>query len=322
MKIGVFGDLHLTNKTPKRRKDDYPEACKRKIIQATEFFKSRGCKYVVQPGDFYDSPTVAKKVESETIRLFKSLGYGEELKLYCCYGQHDISGHSKSTLPNTPLAVTESAGVLHIVDEEPNHVNDTHIPPFRNVYVYGASFGQDIPKVKNSEDFNILLTHRMVGNRQLWPTQPLENPRKLLRNHPDYNLIICGDYHYAFQDGLKDQLILNPGLLARRTKNDVNFGHEPGVCIVDTETLKVEWLKFDVTPSEELFDLTADKVIDKGALNRFVQNLKDSKKDKGKRTLWKKTLCKVIAEKVPSKGALHEIEVAEEELNLASTERV
>jgi len=313
MKIGVFGDLHLTNKTPKRRKDSYPEACARKIIQATEFFESKGCRYVFQPGDFYDSPTVAKKVESEAIRLFKSLGYGDELEFFCCFGQHDISGHSKSTLPNTPLAVTESAGVLEIVGEEPGHIVTTD--KNREYYIYGASFGQDIPKVKKPNAFNILLTHRMVGNRQLWPTQALENPRKLLRTQPDYNIIICGDYHYAFQDGLKDQLILNPGLLARRTKSDINFGHEPGVCVVDTETLQVEWFKFEVEPSNELFDFTEEKVIDKGALNRFVQNLKESKKNKGKRTLWKKVLCRVIAEKVPSKGALHEIEVAEEELN-------
>ena len=100
MRIGILGDLHLTNTSPKRRMDDYWKTLCRKLSQALQIFDDNDCDVIVQVGDFFDSPTVANRVKSEAMDLFYSFGKVDQERILCVYGQHDISGHSKATLPN------------------------------------------------------------------------------------------------------------------------------------------------------------------------------------------------------------------------------
>jgi DNA repair exonuclease SbcCD nuclease subunit len=236
----------------------------------------------------------ADSVKSAVLRLLRK---HEDLPVYAIYGQHDISGHSATTFMNSPLRVLESSGYVCVLDK-------TKAILGHNTQVYGASFGQDVPVPSSviKDDINILVIHEMIGNRPLWPGQELQNPRMFLRTHPYYNLVLCGDYHYAFTDRMKDQLILNPGALMRKNLTDIELGHEPSVSIVDIETLEFETLKLDVEPAEKIFDMTRRESRDSEALNKFAENLKESRKG-NKRVSWKKILCDVIADKKVSGGA-------------------
>jgi len=146
-------------------------------------------------GDFLDSPTVACRVKSEIIQLLHHFGIFEDRRMLCVYGQHDITGHSKWTLPNSPLAVLQAAKVVKILDADPFYIDSTRC-------FYGASFGEPVPEP--CEDFyNILVTHRMVGDRPLWPGQELTGPRAFLRKHPGYNLVVSftGDTKVSLLSG-------------------------------------------------------------------------------------------------------------------------
>jgi len=132
MKIGVIGDLHLTNRSPERRQDDYFQTLLGKLQQAMDIFVAQGVHYVIQVGDFFDSPTVANRVKSAIIRLLRQY----QIPVSCIYGQHDVTGHSAATLPNSPLAVLEAAGVVSILGTQELG---------NGVAIYGASFGADIP---------------------------------------------------------------------------------------------------------------------------------------------------------------------------------
>jgi len=306
MKFGVIGDLHLTNRNPERRKDDFLQTALGKIQQAMDFFESRNCSCVFQPGDFFDSPTVARRVEVAVIRLL--MPYMQKMPVYACYGQHDISGHSSSTFPNSPLAVLEASKSINILE----FGHQLGMIDGILVWAYGASFGEEIPNPPHPEFYNILATHRMIGNRPLWPGQPLEDPRSFLRSYPQYRVVIVGDYHYHFIDRLKDQLIINPGALMRQSITDIELGLKPSVFVIDLETLEVEAKELDVSPAEEIFDLSRKETKNNAqALNQLIEDIRSSK---GKSVVaWKKILLQVIEERGASKEAQKQIEIAEEE---------
>jgi len=289
VKIGVLGDLHITNRSPARRKDSYFETILGKLKQAFDIFTQEDCLYVIQVGDFFDTPTVANRVIAEVTRLL--LSYPQ--RLLCVSGQHDLSGHNLGTLSNSPLAVLESANALQILGE---FVVNTKKDQSAPVYFYGASFGEDVPLVENPKAVNILVTHRMIGNRPLFPGQELENPRAFLRANPDYSLILCGDYHYSFYDEYQGRKILNPGCIVRKNLNDVREGLQPKVCVVSIPDLTIQDFPLDCKPVEEVFDLTKieDSSPNKQSLEQFINRLKDSEAAK---VGWKSMLSDVLQEK-------------------------
>ena len=287
MKLGLLGDLQLTNKGPERRIDDYWMTLQMKLTQALEIFAEKECDCVLQVGDFFDSPTVANKVEAVIIQLFHHFRrYGQDRAL-CVYGQHDISGHSKYTLPNSPLAVLQAAGVIKILDDNPVLVGEED----NTICIYGASFGESIPE-PYEDSYNILVTHRMIGDRPLWPGQELVGPRVFLRKHPGYNLIVCGDYHFRFIETWNGRTIINPGAIVRKTISKFDLEHKPAVVIFDTDTSELEIIELSVQPPEKVFDLTRIvKKQDNSILADLVAKLKSGEK---KLSGWKHFLGKVF----------------------------
>ena len=293
MRIGILGDLQLTNKSPIRRIDDYWETLCGKVTQALEIFAEKECECVVQVGDFFDAPTVACKVKADIIQLFHHFGRDEDRRAFCVWGQHDVSGHSKSTLPNSPLAVLQAARVVKILDDNPVIV-DPDDDNYIGMCFYGASFDELVPK-PFEDSYNILVTHRMIGNRALWPGQELVGPRQFLREHPDYNLVCCGDYHYRCIEKWNGRVFINPGAIVRKTIGKFDLEHKPAVVIFDTSTSEIEVVELDVKPVEKVFDFT--KIVKKKD-NEILANLVEKLKSRGKRLSgWKRVLVKVFDER-------------------------
>jgi predicted phosphodiesterase len=308
MKIGILGDIHYTNRAPRRRIDDYFQTQLRKSNQALTIFEEMECDIVIQPGDFFDSPAVADRVKSTIITLLK--GYGR--KIYCVWGQHDITGHSKSTLPNSPLAVLEAAEVVEILDNKSRIVGTVDEDSDISVCLYGAGFGEDIPE-PYEDCYNILVAHRMVGDRPLWPDQELIGPREFLRKHTGYNICIFGDYHYRFSEKWNGRIIVNVGALVRKTVSKFDLEHRPAVGVFDTSTNEVEIIELDVKPVKEILDLTKE-VKGKGsnALVRLVERLKEGSK---KLIGWKSILLRVYEERKSCSAVKEIIDSTLEELN-------
>lgn len=303
MKIGVIGDLHLTNHIPERRQDDYFQTLLGKLQQAMDIFTAEGVAYVVQVGDFFDSPTVANRVKSAAIRFFRKYS----IPVLCIYGQHDITGHSAATLPNSPLVVLEAAGVVSILGKRELG---------GNVTIYGASFGEDIPLPANPAGLNILVTHQMIGDRPLYPGQPLESPRVFLRHHPQYQLVLCGDYHYPFQDTYGGQIILNTGCIVRKNLKDVDMGLQPAVATIDLETLVVTHHPLQVEDSSTVFDLTRPvkpvKVeTNEVVLQRLVEDLRQSRAVKAG---WQAILLRLLDEQKVDVGVKQVLDEAMNEV--------
>jgi len=287
--LGLLGDTHYTNRSPERRLDNYWETQIKKTEQALSIFRDNNCHTIIQTGDFCDTPTVANRVISTLISLF----CGRDLEVCTIAGQHDMTGHSLSTLPNSPLAVLEAADVVRILDNNCFSLGAvaSNIPL---VHIYGASFGEEVPKVENKKWYNILVIHKMIGDRPLYPGQELIGPNQFLRNNPDYNLVVCGDYHYRFISSYQGRTIINPGALVRKSISKFDLEHKPAVIIFDTETSESKVIELDVEPIEKVFNLKRVEKKDSDILIQFIEGLKN----RGKGVVgWKHILQKVFKEK-------------------------
>jgi predicted phosphodiesterase len=281
MFIGLIGDTHITNRAPKRRLDNYFESQLNKLRQALTIFRKTGCKYAIQVGDFFDTTTVANKVKSEIISLLHEFS---DIKLLVIAGQHDIVGHTMATYNNSPLAVLEAAKVITILNQKPFKISE-------EIDVYGASFNEDVPKVQDTSKINVLVTHRMVGNRQLYPGQELASPRVFLRQNKDYTLCLLGDYHYPYQDNWQGHKIVNTGAIVRKNLSDVKNALEPQVCVISFPDLEITVHKLQVSVVEEVFNLTEVQEKNNEALLSFIEELK---KSDSVQVNWKSILTMVI----------------------------
>jgi len=309
MKLGILGDLHFTFRGPSRRKDNFFETQMRKFREAFSIFKKEGCNYIIQPGDFFDTHTSSNKTKAEIIKFLREELWYEE-GIFFVSGQHDISGHSLHTLKNSPLAVLKAAGVGTLLTGNPH--------PIRNnsaINLYGASYGESIPNPEREDEYNILVIHKMIGDRELFPGQELQKPNQFLRNHPKYRLVICGDYHYRFRSEYQGRTIINAGCLVRKTISKWDLEHRPSVATFDTETGKVEFFELTCDPIEEVFDLCRDQKIDKINSQKLIDALKSrigSKKNGGKTGI--DILLEVIKEKKCSESVRNEIDDVLEEI--------
>jgi len=309
MLLGIIGDTHYTNRGPSRRKDNFFRTQIAKTCEAIDIFQNRGCECIFQSGDFFDSHTVADRVKSEIIQLLYCFGIVEQNKMFCVAGQHDISGHSLNTLPNSPLSVLGSSRVVKVLNSKPTYVG----PENHTNALYGASFGEAIPEP--SEDiYNILVVHAMIGNRLLYPGQKLTSPRRFLKQHPKFSLVICGDYHYPFEDSYQGRVIINAGCLVRKTISTFDLEHKPSVVVFDTETNKVEFIPLKVKPVEEVFDLSKRSIQNNFDVEKFVQALKDSNVPE-KVVQWRRMLGRVINERESSQDVKDIIDSCIEEVS-------
>jgi len=293
VKLGIIGDTHFTNRGPERRLDNYFETQMNKLAQALLIFNEYNCDVIIQTGDFCNSPNIADRVKSALIRFLRQ----SNRKILCVFGQHDVTGHSASTLPNSPLAVFEAADVVKLLDG--NWWCEGHTKDEVPICILGANFGEEIPKTYEKDAYNILVIHKMIGDRPLYPGQELISPNQFLRNYPSYDLVICGDYHYRFISTYQGRTIINPGALVRKTISKFDLEHKPAVVVFDTGTNKAEVIELKVKPVEKVFNLKRiEKVNHNEIMIDFVRRLKDSK---GEKIGWKEVLIKVLNERKSNK---------------------
>jgi len=283
MRLGILGDAHFSGRRPESRTDeDYFQTQMGKLDQAFTFFDEWSCDCIIQVGDLFDRPSTDNEVKAQLISFLRHCS----LPFYCIYGQHDISGHSADTFYRSPMRVLQEAESLEVVGQ-------TGIPIASGVDLYGASFRQPIPEVEPKDGlFNILVIHAMIGSRPLWPGQELKNPKRFLQKH-SFDLVLCGDYHYSFQEQVGDRWIVNPGCLVRKTVAKWDLAHEPMVGMFDTKKRTYKTRKLDVLPVEDVFRLETSKkaVGDSEALDKFIRSLKENKV---KGTDWKGSLHDII----------------------------
>ena len=271
MKLGLLGDIHARSRAPAGRKDDWLNTQLGKFNEALSYFKDNGCQFALQPGDFFDSAKPVNQVLSAYISALREHG----IIMLVVLGQHDAYYHDVVNAQRTPLYVLQSAGVAKILGGPKPFA-------YEDMQVYGASWGQEPPVMRKQTEgvTKILVVHAHVGSRPLWPGHKLTSPQQYASKHPDYQLILLGDYHYRYVEeckvGQSTTLVANMGCLMRMRNTPVDREHEPAVAVYDTKAQVIEPIhKLTIQPSDIVFaQELRGEVEEAPLLEEFLSRLK------------------------------------------------
>ena len=273
MKLGLLGDIHARSRAPAGRKDDWFNVQLGKFNEALDYFADNKCRFVLQPGDFFDSPKPVNQVLSAYINALRQHG----MVMLAVLGQHDTYYHDIVNAERTALHVLQSAGVAIILGGPKPFV-------YEDMQAYGASWGQEPPVMRKQTEglTKILIAHAHVGNRPLYPGHRLASPQQYAANHPEYQLILLGDYHYRYVEecsvGQATTLVVDMGCLMRMRNTPLDRSHEPAVAVYDTKTCKMEPIhKLTIQPADIVFTQEEKGVVeDAPLLEEFLVRLKST----------------------------------------------
>ncbi len=239
MKLVFFADLHLAANPPGQRLGDYAADLIAKLEWVSELAQEQQADYVVCGGDFVNHPAVSLRVVNEAL---DALGeYGN--RLVAVFGQHDLSGHSPSSLPGS------AASLLLRASPYTAGTNDGRVVKLAGKSAWLINFHPQVNEWVTAWEHEIekpefTVVHAPIGF-SLDP-QDVRLPGRV---------VFCGDFHGSFAPVQLSTggLLVHPGSLGRNSI--AQYDHQPQVAWADTETMEVEYIPVPCRPAAEIFDL-------------------------------------------------------------------
>lgn len=283
MRFLLIGDTHFTGKNPVARMDFLPDAQTAKLDELADLIKKENIGSVLLAGDVFDYPYQSYPILVKVWKWFLFFKYSGCWP-FAVYGQHDLWNHNIESRASTALGALEAMGVVNILNAKPFVIEAEDQP----IHMYGASYGEDIPEIKDTSTINILIIHKTIVPTKPWPTaeegKDYVTP-KILYKKDWFDLVLCGDWHGQFHWQSKAGThILNPGALVRKTAGKEDYDRHPTVLVWDTETNDIEEILLEsAKPSEEVLNKAhLEAVLKKtGRIKEFTDKLKTGGKALG-----------------------------------------
>ncbi len=269
VKILVMGDLHLSEKTPVHRKDNYVLAQLNKLKDIRILIDEYNVHSVICAGDVFDKPVVSipwLMTVSVCLEQWK-------VPVYTTPGNHDLYNYSLDTYYRTSLMLLEK-----LVPNLEVCTSNTGIigPEGVNLEFQEHSADVDTNRLNAYSMNNLLGNHVNIktAHGMLLDHKPPVEPYTLLDNldtHAD--VLITGHDHKGYGVvKVNDTLCINLGSIMRSASNEVD--RRPRVGILDTETLEVEVINLkSAEPGLTVFDM--ESVKDKKERDEYVSNFKE-----------------------------------------------
>lgn len=264
------GDLHVADKAPAGRVDDYMDTILNKLVAIRDICRERGDCPAFFTGDIFHIKhpnRVSHRLVQELIYLFKTFPN----TVHVNPGNHDLGPAGIASLPNQPLGVLEKAGAVTINLHARYFLDEKFwlIPRPYNAAAEGVHDGQVQPEhytLIESEKTDIAkylapvigLAHASIvgpGDSRPYPHIPVDT----IPGIEEYDLFISGHLHENL--GVvpvgKKTLFANPGSVARTSRNLPSYTRTVGVLVVNITTkgkMKIEEVPLPgVKPALEVF---------------------------------------------------------------------
>lgn len=271
----TFADIHLADRNPFSRIDNYRDAILGKLEQTSEIAKQRKADIVICSGDLFHLKTPSKNshyLVSRTIEILKSF----PCPVYGIYGNHDISQDNLNTLPKQPFyTILKSKAILYL--EEEFFDND-------NVRVFSMDYlsepeNADFSRKNNGEKVQICVAHVNASSKfddlfgeRVYRYQDLEKctPDVFVfgHYHPDQGIEIRNGKHF-----------INVGSLSRGSLKKDELSRIPNVGYIeigDDFSVTTEKIPLKVSLASEIFDLEMKKKEEKEQeeIETFITEMK------------------------------------------------
>jgi DNA repair exonuclease SbcCD nuclease subunit len=270
MNLLFFGDVHLADKPPSGRVDDYAQTILRKLEAIAQLCRDHKVQYALGTGDVFhvkQPNRVSHALVQQAISVFKSFPCG----VLITPGNHDLGPDGLESLSRQPLGTLEKAGAICILRQmmllSKDSVQLWLIPRPYNAAAEGVHDGVTDPSyysVTEEEKAEmgdighpiIGLAHASIvgpGDSRQYPTVNVDK----IPGIEEYDLFVSGHLHETLGVvPVGKTLFANPGSNGRTRRDIASYARTVEVLVVkiDSTGLTVEEVPLPgVAPALEVF---------------------------------------------------------------------
>ena len=251
-KVMFIGDLHITDKSPRSRKEDdeqYRQLILDKLTFCCDYCIINDIDYVVILGDVFNSsiniyPPYLTQIY-KILQKFKD----NNIDIYSVIGNHDMYYQNDKEFDKTTLYQAFSLGLIH-------HLDKLDLP--LGTRLVGLDYGKQPEKPEFNSQYNILVGHCFYEN-SLFSGADCVNLTDEWCKDLGYNAYILGhDHTYYPTIDTGNYKVIRPGSLLRGTSKTCNLYREVVVDIYDSSNN--EWSEVKV-PIKQGTDVFNEKVV-------------------------------------------------------------
>lgn len=228
----LSADTHLRPDAPTCRTDNFFVAQDKKLDFILDLCKKNDCPLLVA-GDFGHK---ALNNGWPTWFLRHIINKLKDTEVFVIPGQHDLPNHRLDLWKQSGIGVLHEAEAIQVLlnDYRTITVNPSNTFPTSKFVLFPFPYGAKITSIiRNKFEFDVpvvAMSHQMViENTELWPGQTAQTGHQLLKQFPEYDLILSGDNHNPFVVEYKNRLLVNPGSMMRTTAAQID--HKPRVYL-------------------------------------------------------------------------------------------
>ena len=282
-------DLHLSDRPPASRKDDWNDSLFEKLEQVKLVAKKVNASAVIDGGDYFHVKSPSRN-SHELVRRSAEHHADYPCPVYCTPGNHDSVYGDYANLGQQPLGVLFAAGVFQRLFDEhevyfagdgvypkntktgewvnggiPEEILER--PEYPVVRVVGIPYhgtAYDMERFtsikKGEEDYLVVVAHVLASPHggSMFEGEDIVKYRDLAQLDPD--LWCFGHWHK--DQGVQEvggKLFVNVGSLSRGALTQDDLDRRPAIVLLTFEEagIKTQVVRLRVKPNEEVFDLDA-----------------------------------------------------------------
>ncbi|MGD8707135.1 MAG: metallophosphoesterase family protein [Nitrosopumilaceae archaeon] len=247
-------DLHLMERVPPCRTDkDFIKIQLDKIYWILTWQDKYECPVFVA-GDIFDKSRLSKESDIRWIEVFNTSNRG----LFVIPGQHDLPNHNIEKFGDSSLGVVEKSVEDFFVDPV----------PFETISTYWKIGNRNIAMIHKlihkNNDSKIKADGKIISY----------SAKRILKENPDYDVIVSGDNHKTFVQECQGRLLVNPGSMLRLTAAQID--HRPCVFLYNAENNTVRPEYFPIKKSSVVRDYIDIEKEHSNEMDAYVDRLNDN----------------------------------------------
>lgn len=261
MKLVWRTDVHLSERNPRSRTDNWREAIINKLRQVGEIAREVDASAVLDGGDFFDIKSPSRN-SHDLIREVAEVHQDYPCPTYANVGNHDCVYGDYTYLPQQPLGVLFSTGVFNRLYDEHEVTFEKNGVTVRVVGIpyHGTTYDMDRFKniQKGDEDYLVCIAHVLASKKggSMFENEDIIKYNDLTDLAPD---VWCFG-HWHKDQGITEiadgKWVVNVGSLSRGSLVQDDMDRKPCAIEIDfTDGINFVRHDLEIPSADEIFDV-------------------------------------------------------------------
>ena len=261
MKLVWRTDVHLSERNPRSRTDNWREAIINKLRQVGEIAREVDASAVLDGGDFFDIKSPSRN-SHDLIREVAEVHQDYPCPTYANVGNHDCVYGDYTYLPQQPLGVLFSTGVFNRLYDEHEVTFEKNGVTVRVVGIpyHGTTYDMDRFKniEKGDEDYLVCIAHVLASKKggSMFENEDIIKYNDLKDLAPD---VWCFG-HWHKDQGITEiadgKWVVNVGSLSRGSLVQDDMDRKPCAIEIDfTDGINFVRHDLEIPSADEIFDV-------------------------------------------------------------------